>query len=93
LVFLRGGESEPQEKNLKIRLKTDISLLANQVFLSGNSEMVHVTPSPAVFSLTTHAGPHTGFILSRTSKHRSESYAAPEIELATPGSARLYQPN
>jgi hypothetical protein len=50
--------------------------------------MVRVRPSPAVLSLATHAGAHTGFILSRTSMHRPESQAAPEGELSTSGPAR-----
>jgi hypothetical protein len=77
--FGKGRQS--LRKILRIRLKTDTNLLANQDFLTRNSEMVHVRPSP-MLSLATYTGAHTGFILSRTSMHRSESYAAPE------GSAR-----
>jgi hypothetical protein len=83
-----GEGRQSLRKILRIRLKTDTNLLANQVCLTGNSEMVHVRLSPVVLSLATHAGAHTGFILSRISMHRSESCAAPEGELPTSGSAR-----
>ena len=53
--------------------------------------MVRVRSSPGVLSLATHTGAHTGFILSRTSMHRSESYVAPEGELSTSGSASQIQ--
>ena len=91
LLVSLGEGRQSLRKILRIRLKTDTNLLANQVCLTGNSEMVHVRLSPVVLSLATHAGAHTGFILSRTSMHRSESYAAPEGELSTPGSARPNQ--
>jgi hypothetical protein len=57
-----GEGRQSLRKILRIRLKTDTNLLANQVCLTGNSEMVRVRPSPAVLSLATHAGAHTGFI-------------------------------
>jgi hypothetical protein len=83
-----GEGRQSLRKILRIRLKTDTNLLANQVCLTGNLEMLRVRPSPMLLSLATYAGAHTGFILSRTSMHRFESYAAPEGELSTSGSAR-----
>jgi hypothetical protein len=69
-----GEETQSLRKILRIRLKTDTNLLANQVCLTGNSEMVHVRPSPALLSLATHAGDHIGFILSRTSMENLDVY-------------------
>jgi hypothetical protein len=64
-----GEERQSLRKILRIRLKTDTNLLANQVCLMGNLEMVHGRPSPEVLSLATHAGAQTEFILSRIIKN------------------------
>jgi hypothetical protein len=57
-----GEGRQSLRKILRISLKTDTNLLANQVYLMGNSEMVPVRPSPMVLNLTTLPGAHTGFI-------------------------------